>query len=76
MVDQIGLDLNLINSKLSIQLDLQHSHIDSLLGSKTALQDNQLLLIRTKNKTLTILNTTIQMLTYSNTVQSNFYAFT
>lgn len=62
MVDQIGLDLNLINSKLSIQLDLQHSHIDSLLGSKTALQDNQSL-IRTKNKTLTILNTTIQTLT-------------
>lgn len=75
MVDQIGLDLNLINSKLSIQLDLQHSHIDSLLGSKTALQDNQSL-IRTKNKTLTILNTTIQTLTYNATMQSNFYGFT
>lgn len=75
MVDQIGLDLNLINSKLSIQLDLQRSNIDSLLGSKTALQDNQLL-IRTKNKTLTILNTTIQTLTYTTTMQSNFYGFT
>lgn len=76
MVDQIGLHLNLIyKQQVEHSTRLQHSHIDSLLSGKTVLQDNQSL-IRTKNKTLTILNTTVQTLTYTTTMQSNFYGFT